>query len=183
MTQKIIEEALSFMNFDKIPSMKELNKRYRQLALQMHPDKNNSTKEATEKYQNLLNCYRTIGEKILEESTETNEDTNDEEKDNFTIFKTFNFDQKNTLSHTISIERDRIPAWRTVLTARCGDPVDLTTNGLKYQVDNFVVHNETFTITVTLYETTSNLHIQSGKQFANDMFILNGPGPWTGPGA
>ena len=33
------------------------------------------------------------------------------------------------------------------------------------QLYNF---DETFTITVTLYESTSNLHIQSGKQFARD---------------
>ena len=59
-----------------------------------------------------------------------------------------------------------------------GEPQDLTqkNHGLKFQVLNFIVNDETFTITVTLWETTKEnepkLHIQSSKQFANDMFIM-----------
>ena len=52
--KNILDEALSFLNFDKIPStMKELNRKYRQMALCLHPDKNGGTSEATENYQNL----------------------------------------------------------------------------------------------------------------------------------
>ena len=173
MTQNIFDEAMTYFKYDKIPSMKELNSKYRQLALKMHPDKNGGSAEATENYQNLLKYYKVIGEKILEEFTNANENTNEEEKDNMTIFKNFNWDQKNTLSHTIFLENDRVPAWRKVLTGKCGEPEDLASHGLKFQVPNFTVNEESVTITVTLYETTKKLHIQSSSQFANDMFILH----------
>ena len=173
--QNILDEALSFLNFDKIPSMKELNRKYRQMALCLHPDKNNGTKEATENYQNLLKYYRIIGDKILEEATDMNENTDDEEKDNVAIFRNFNVDQKNKLSHIILLEKDHVSAWRKVLISKCGDPQDLTqrNHGLKFQVLNFIVNDESFTITITLWETTKEkFHIQSSKQFANDMFIM-----------
>ena len=177
--KNILDEALSFLNFDKIPStMKELNRKYRQMALCLHPDKNGGTSEATENYQNLLKCYRIIGDEIIENGSNTNENTDDEEKDNVALFKNFNFDQKNKLSHTIFLEKECVSAWRKVLTSKCGEPQDLTqkNHGLKFQVLNFIVNDETFTITVTLWETTKEnepkLHIQSSKQFANDMFIM-----------
>ena len=173
MTQNIFDEAMTYFKYDNVPSMKELNSKYRQLALKMHPDKNGGSAEATENYQNLLKYYKVIGEKILEECSNTDENNDEEEVDNVTIFKNFNWDQKNTLSHTIFLEKDRVPAWRKVLTSKCGDPEDLRNNGLKFQVPNFVVDEESLTITVTLYVTTNKLHIQSSSQFANDMFILH----------
>ena len=53
----MIKEALKYMNFDNIPSMKELNSRYRKLAFIKHPDKNGNSIAAKEDFQNLLNFY------------------------------------------------------------------------------------------------------------------------------
>ena len=51
-------EALSFMGYDVMPiSMQELVQRYHKLALQMHPDKNGGSKEATENTQKLISYY------------------------------------------------------------------------------------------------------------------------------
>lgn len=55
--ENMIKEALKYMNFDNIPSMKELNSRYRKLAFIKHPDKNGNSIAAKEDFQNLLNFY------------------------------------------------------------------------------------------------------------------------------
>ena len=38
--QVSFQEAMTYMKFDIIPSMKELNTQYRKMALIKHPDKN-----------------------------------------------------------------------------------------------------------------------------------------------
>ena len=103
-----IREALSFLRFDSMPSMKELNTRYRQTALKIHPDKNHGSDTAKEEYQSLQNHYKVLGNYIVE--NEVNSD--DEERDHVTTFKNFNFDQRNTDSHTILLENKLTKAWK-----------------------------------------------------------------------
>ena len=86
----MMREALKFLQFDDIPSMKELNTRYRKLALIKHPDKNGGSDSAKEDYQHLLNCYRLIGNYIVDNVTD--DDATEEEMDHVTTFKNFNFD-------------------------------------------------------------------------------------------
>ena len=60
---------------DVLPKMKELRKRYLELSLTRHPDKETGTDED---FQELLNAYMAIG-KLIEKSR--NQDINDEEED------------------------------------------------------------------------------------------------------
>ena len=129
-SQDLINEAMKFLNFDKTPSMKELNTRYRKMALIKHPDKNGGSIASKEDYQNLLKYYRILGNYVFEQK---NDDYTQEENDNRDIFKNFNFDQKNKFSHTIIVENNLANGWKHVLTEKMGDPVDQNANGLKYQ--------------------------------------------------
>ena len=168
-----VQEALSYLNFDDIPTMKELNTMYRRLALQKHPDKRGGSEEAKEDYQMLQRCYKLIGNFIVENVTSANDD---EETDHVKAFKHFNFDQKNKFCHTVLIENRLSTAWKQVLNTRLGEPEDKGKNGLIYRVSEFSVNDELFKITVTLYEDPKDnkpkLHIQSSSQIANDEYIL-----------
>ena len=167
----MMREALKFLQFDDIPSMKELNTRYRKLALIKHPDKNGGSDSAKEDYQHLLNYYRMIGNYIVDNMTD---DSTEEEMDHVTTFKNFNFDQRNKYSHTILIENEWTFAWRKVLVGKIGDPEDKGHNGMIFRLKEFKVNEDVFSITITLYEAPKDnqpkLHIQSSSQYANDEF-------------
>ena len=60
---------------DILPKMKELRKRYLELSLARHPDKETGTDED---FQELINAYNAIG-KLVEKSR--NQDVNDQEED------------------------------------------------------------------------------------------------------
>ena len=175
--QNILDEAVKYMQFDNVPStMKELNSRYRKLALIMHPDKHGNSSAAKKDFQELLNHYKVLGDYII--NNDNNDSADEEEKDNMDIFKQFNFDQKNIFSPTINIENNLANAWKVVLTQKFGDRVEKKdTNGLLFQHSNFVYNSESVTITVTLWimpktDNQSKLLIQSKKQVANDVFTL-----------
>ena len=84
-----VQEALNYLSFDDIPTMKELNTRYRKLALQKHPDKNGGSDTSREDYQQLQKYYRLIGNCIIDNDTSV---CDDEERDHVKTFKNFNFD-------------------------------------------------------------------------------------------
>ena len=69
-----IKEAIGYLNFDDIPTMKELNTRYRKMALMKHPDKNGGSDLAKEDYQNLQNFYREIRNYIVENKRNDNDE-------------------------------------------------------------------------------------------------------------
>ena len=50
---KSLKDALEFMQFADTPTMKELTTKYRKLSLAFHPDKNQDSVEAKEKFQEL----------------------------------------------------------------------------------------------------------------------------------
>ena len=84
-----VQEALNYLSFDDIPTMKELNTRYRKLALQKHRDKNGGSDTSREDYQQLQKYYRLIGNCIIDNDTSV---CDDEERDHVKTFKNFNFD-------------------------------------------------------------------------------------------
>ena len=167
-----IRDALSFLSLDSIPSMKELNTKYRKIAPKIHSDKNGRSDAAKEEYQTLQNHYKVLGNYIVEFEV----DRDEEERDHVTTFKNFNFDQKNTDSHTILIENKLTKAWKEVLTRKYNKPENKGTSELIFKMRNFSVNEEIFTLTITLYEAPKNkqlkLHIQSSSQFVNDEFTL-----------
>ncbi len=62
------EEALEFMRFDPSnpPSREDLKKRYKEMALEMHPDKNPDNLEAHENFQKLQQAKLTIEDNLPE---------------------------------------------------------------------------------------------------------------------
>ena len=176
MCDKILKEALEFMKFVKIPTMKELHTKYLKMSLEKHPDKNGSTAEATEDYQKLQNFYRLIGDYIVKMSDEKPHD-NDEDRDYIALFKSFNFDQKNKFSHTIFIQNEFAYAWKNALTEKYGVPEDKRNNGWIFKCEDFIVDNTGHSVTVTLYimpkkDKKSKLHIQNPNQLINDEYII-----------
>ena len=161
------------MSFDDIPTMKELNTRYRRLALLKHPDKNGGSDTSKEEYQQLQKFYKSIGNYIIENDTSV---CDDEERDHFEAFKNFNFDKKNKLCHTVLIENKLTSSWKQVLCSKLGEPENKGKGpGLIYKVPKYSVNDDLFDITVTLYEVPkdnkSKLHVQGQSQLANDEYI------------
>ena len=59
-----VAEALALLGFDDLsvmPKMRAINKKYRKLAYLHHSDRNNGSKEATAKFQSILNAYQITG--------------------------------------------------------------------------------------------------------------------------
>ena len=69
MASEELQKALKFMNFQNMPSMKELRNRYFELVLQMHPDKfpKEQEKQKTEEFKKLGNALKVIGD-IIEQN-------------------------------------------------------------------------------------------------------------------
>ena len=66
------EEALQILGFEKnsTPTIEDIRKAYRQLALKLHPDKNLSEKQqAEEKFKNLSNAYDLLKNNIPSKSS------------------------------------------------------------------------------------------------------------------
>jgi hypothetical protein len=81
-----LKDARTVIGVSRDCSLTELNKRYRILALKLHPDKNGDTPEATAAFQELNDAYRML---LSNCSNEAN-DTNDEAKEPYVnIFMNF----------------------------------------------------------------------------------------------
>ena len=60
----LVREALTILGFldtASLPKLKEIRKKYMELSLIHHPDRNGGSKEATENFQKILNAYHTAG--------------------------------------------------------------------------------------------------------------------------
>ena len=125
-----MREALSFMGYDTMPtSMKELVQRYHKLVLQMHPDKNGGSQEATEKTKKLISYYLFLGN-LIKSNVDTTSKEEAEGVNIFEQFEAFNSDIKRTESHTILIENTKTTQWKQVLRENFGEPVDKGQSGL-----------------------------------------------------
>ena len=165
---KALSDALKHMNFTEVPTMKLLQKTYTKMALQCHPDKNGNSKESTEQFQELAKCFNLIAQHIAEHHQDDDDTVPDDERDLIFLFKSNNFDKKNTFSHTIYVENDVTGAWQIVLHNRLGEPVNKGDNGLLFKHE-FSIDGLNAEITVTLYKNPkgdkkSKLHVQGSPQ-------------------
>jgi hypothetical protein len=88
-----LKDARTTLGVSRDCSLAELNKRYRIMALKLHPDKNGNTPEATTAFQELNEAYQTLLPGANPDANEANEaNDNDNNADNATystIFMTF----------------------------------------------------------------------------------------------
>ena len=74
----VTKELLIIMNFDdllSLPSMKILRERFRELAVQRHPDKGGSN----EAFKELFKAYEILGNLITADNSEENNDEEERE--------------------------------------------------------------------------------------------------------
>lgn len=75
-----IKDARTMLGVSRDCSLAELNKRYRVMALQLHPDKNGNTPDATTAFQELNAAYRLLYD-ITRDGGVENQDKKDETND------------------------------------------------------------------------------------------------------
>lgn len=88
-----LKDARTTLGVSRDCSLAELNKRYRIMALKLHPDKNGNTPEATTAFQELNEAYQTLlpgAKPDANEANEANDDDNNADNATYsTIFMTF----------------------------------------------------------------------------------------------
>ena len=88
-----LKDARTTLGVSRDCSLAELNKRYRIMALKLHPDKNGNTPEATTAFQELNEAYQTLlpgANPDANEANEANDDDNNADNATYsTIFMTF----------------------------------------------------------------------------------------------
>ena len=147
---KSLKDALEFMQFVDNPTMKELTTKFRKFSLEFHPDKNQNKVEAKEKFQELLRCFKLIGDFIVNDVSSA---TIDEKEEDFRkMFKMFNHDKRNTHCPTIFVENCNVNKWETVLKNHLDEP----TIGNKHpgMILKYVVNKKE--LPLTLYKTPKN---------------------------
>ena len=178
-TNQTLQKALSFMGFEDIPSMKDLTMKYKKMCLQLHPDKNLDAPNAKERFQELQQCYKVVGDQILENINDNINNVTDKDEEHFInmfqVFKNFNFDKRNTNCHTVLVENKNAALWRQVLTTNLSLHKESNSKEHIFKHHNW---RQNKTVTVTLYDTPatdnqSKVHVQSGDQFVNDDYILD----------
>ena len=66
------------------------------------------------------------------------------------------------------MKNDLVYAWKNAMTQKYGDPDDKSKNGFIFKVEEFIIEDETHSLTVTLYiypsgDKKSKLHINVDK--------------------
>ena len=88
-----LKDARTTLGVSRDCSLAELNKRYRIMALKLHPDKNGNTPEATTAFQELNEAYQTLlpgANPDANDANEANDDVNNADNATYsTIFMTF----------------------------------------------------------------------------------------------
>ena len=161
---------LGFSDLTHIPKVKEINQNYRKLAREIHPDKNNGSKESTVKFQKLNNAYEIAG-KAAEAIQAGKHD--DEELIARKVFRQFFLSSvtENMSSFTIITERASYHTWCQVLVASFGPPVDLNTHGKKFTIID-TCHDESSKLFLTIYKTGKVLLQAAGsKHSVNSHFV------------
>ena len=163
-----INIALRFFELTEMPSsMKHLKQVFLKLSLKYHPDKNGGSQESTEHFKVLGEHFKVLGDFFIANNTGNNDK---EDSDEVETFKNYNDIQENSLSFTIHLDKS-FSSWINVFTHKYGEPI-VGGGGVRWADNVFQVEGEQFKVTVTLYETTSNLHIQSSRNWFNGLYVL-----------
>ena len=56
------KDLYSILGVSKTSTQEDIKKAYRKLSLQLHPDRNNNSKESTDKYQEINSAYEVLGD-------------------------------------------------------------------------------------------------------------------------
>ena len=153
-----IEEALmilEFLDVNKLPKLKEIQKQFRKLSKVRHPDRNGGTKEATSDFQKLLDAYQVAGKAAERVKPE---DDDQEEVIAQQMFKEFQFNSAkiNSQSITIKTEKAKNSCWMEILTTNLGQPTNQGNHGKKFVLVDKCDENPKH-IFLTLYHTGSLL--------------------------
>lgn len=106
-------EAYDMLGVSREYSLAELNKRYRIMALRLHPDKNGNTPEATEAFQELNSAYRMLLPGAHNNDDTTKIDANDADTETYAnIFINF---MKSLFTHKTKTENDATDGGNQVL--------------------------------------------------------------------
>ena len=158
-----VAEALALLGFDDLsimPKMRAINKKYRKLAYLHHPDRNNGSKEATVKFQSILNAYQIAGK-----AAETNpEDPADhDELVARRMFSQFQLSsvKENSRSFTIFTEKSLYASWMDALINFGGTHDDKGPHGNKFTVED-TYNDIPVKVYLTLYKT-GKLLVQAEK--------------------
>jgi len=84
-----LKDARTMLGVSRDCSLTELNKRYRIMALKLHPDKNGNTPDATVAFQELNEAYQTLLPGANPDANEANEANDDNNADNATYSNIF----------------------------------------------------------------------------------------------
>ena len=133
-----IKEYLKVLEFEideknpVFPKLKEVGKRFRELAKVKHSDKGGDDEE----FVKLYNAYNQI-KKYYKEGNDSDikkycEGSEEEEDLIRKLFEEFNISQKNKSCFTIFIENDLSLTWDEILEDRYGKPEDKGVNGLHW---------------------------------------------------
>jgi hypothetical protein len=170
----LLREALTVLGFtdlSHIPKLKDINKKYRKLALKIHPDRNDGSKESTILFQKLNNAYEVAG-KAAENIAPEKEDN--EEVIARKMFQQFSFSsvKENCSSFTIITEKSLYPIWCKVLDASFGSPVELNSHGKKFTVVDTCA-DERSKLYLTLYKTGKVLIQAAGNNHSLNLHFVN----------
>ena len=173
--RKTLKKELNNLDINEIEeiTIKSVAKKFKQRALQVHPDK--TGKEDDAEFKQLIADYRTVQTALKELKAEDESDENDENDDKCDIYKFFeknNVANEKSKSWTIVIEKDKVEDWNSVLKWKCGEP-KVVNDGTGHQFKAPVgEHN----VSITLYKSPNDhapkMSIQ-GSQDSLKEFVFN----------
>ena len=177
-----IKAALTCLGFlesvkaEKMPKLSVITKKYHKLALAHHPDRKNGDGDE-ERFKEITEAYRLIGEHLEEMKENEGNATNAEETFDFEeevarrTFKEFQFAKvkENMRSFTIHIENELSFTWDIVLSKHYGDPHDRKENGQHWKVVDYTDGILTGNISISKWhipkrDKQTKLHIQSNEK-------------------
>jgi hypothetical protein len=151
-------------------SFDDVKQAFRRLARTHHPDKNGGATSATETFKSINAAYFEIVKAFQNEAEGVNKkkqngDAHDQEDDH--EFSCFGGQvTENQGSITVNFPHDLFEDWSQVLHELYGVPQDLGPHGLKFS-SHITIEDETDSsasttgsVHITLYQSTSRLHIQ-----------------------
>ena len=162
-------------NINELPKIKEVMKKYYKAALKVHPDKGGSK----EKFQELEEAVRVVGEYIKAKGTVDKDDPEDIiARDLYEdIFSKFNTKKENKKCTTIYINNFHDFAWDKALTNYCGEAAEKAEGEKHWKDQNYVMSGEQIVVTIRKWTNPKNdgkskLNIQSKNLNCVRMWVL-----------